>query len=169
LVILQIVLLLGIEAEIEPVGEELSEKDVDLFGLDLGVPSTVMCLSAAQCVPFSSCNAGAFGERHHEAYTLVAFFARPQMVDIFLACAVDAQIGLENDDSGYVVAYADDIRKLHRFAESLKQALFVQSHSRTPTRTSDSNARAGAIQTAIVLVARFGPGRALVSYARSLP
>lgn len=106
-------------AECEAIEEELSEGEADLLGLDLGVASTVASLSAARCVPFTSCNAGAFGGRHQEVYPLVAFFARPQMVDILLACAVETEIGLENHDYGCVVAYADDVRKLGRFAESL--------------------------------------------------
>jgi hypothetical protein len=106
-------------AECEAVEEELSEGEADLLGLDLGVASTVACLSAARCVPFTSCNAGALGGQHQEVYPLVAFFSRPQMVDILLACATEAEIGLENHDYGCVVAYADDVRKLRRFAETL--------------------------------------------------
>lgn len=114
------------DAECEAIEEELSEGDADLLGLDLGVASTVACLSAARCVPFTSCNAGAFGGHHQEAYPLVAFFARPQMVDLLLASAVEAEIGLENNDDGSVVAYADVVRQLRRFAESLinKRSLF---------------------------------------------
>jgi hypothetical protein len=107
------------DAECEAIEEELSEGDADLLGLDLGVASTVACLSAARCVPFTCCNAGAFGGHHQETYPVVAFFARPQMVDLLVASAVEAEIGLENNDCGCVVAYADDVRKLRRFAGSL--------------------------------------------------
>lgn len=112
------------DTEWEAIEEELAEGD--LLGLDLGVASTVACLSAARCVPFSSCNAGAFGGHHQETYPVVAFFARSQMVDLLLACAVENEIGLENNDYGCVVAYADDVRKLRGFAESLinKRSLF---------------------------------------------
>jgi hypothetical protein len=37
------------------------EPDDHLYGLDLGVASSVVALSAARYVPFSSCNAGVFG------------------------------------------------------------------------------------------------------------
>lgn len=115
-------------AECDAIEEELSEGDVGLLGLDLGVASTVVCLSAARCLPFSSCNAGAFGGRHSEAYPLIAFFARPQMIDLLLASAIESEIGLENENNNYgcLVAYADDVRKLRRFAESLmsKRSLF---------------------------------------------
>lgn len=124
------------EAECEAVEEEFADGDAGLFGLDLGVASTVACLSAARCVPFSSCNAGAFGGRHHESYPVVAFFARPQMLGLLLASAVETEIGFENKDDGCVVAYADDVRKLRRFAESLinKRALFRAVRLRQRTR-----------------------------------
>jgi hypothetical protein len=97
--------------------DELSESDQDLYGLDPGVASTVVSLSAAKCVPFSSCNAGAFGEHHQERYPLVAFYARAQAVDLLAESAEEAAIGLEGND--YLVAYADDIRKIREFARSL--------------------------------------------------
>jgi len=97
--------------------DELSESDQGIYGLDLGVASTVVSLSAAKCVPFSSCNAGAFGERHQEIYPLVAFYALAQAVKLLSESAEEAAIGLEGND--YLVAYADDIRKIREFAQSL--------------------------------------------------
>jgi hypothetical protein len=108
------------EAERERIDDELYEADGDhLFGLDLGVASTVLCLSAARCVPFTSCNAGAFGGHHHERYPLVAFFARPETADLIVAAGSDAEIGLENGETGCVIAFANDIRDMRRFAEAL--------------------------------------------------
>ena len=107
------------DAECDAIDEELNESDDHLFGLDVGVASTVVCLSAARCIPFSSCNGGAFGGRHQEAYPLVAFFAKAQMVDLLLTAATNADIGLENHASGYAMAYSDDIRKLRNFAGHL--------------------------------------------------
>jgi hypothetical protein len=107
------------DAEYEAIDEELYELDEHLFGLDVGVASTVVCLSAARCVPFSSCNGGAFGGRHQEAYPLVGFFAKPQMVDLLLTAATEAEIDLENHASECVVAYSNDIRKFRNFAEYL--------------------------------------------------
>jgi hypothetical protein len=97
--------------------DELSETDQDLYGLDLGIASAVISLSAAKCVPFSSCNAGAFGEPHQEKYPLVAFYARAQAVDLLTVSAEEAGIGLEGNE--YLVAYADDVRRIREFARSL--------------------------------------------------
>jgi hypothetical protein len=115
-----------IDAEWETIEGELAQDDLGLLGLDLGVASTVASLSAARCVPFSSCNAGAFGGDHHEAYPLVAFFARPQMAALILAAATASGVGLENGPDGCIVVYADDVRNLRRFAECLisKRSLF---------------------------------------------
>ena len=56
---------------------ELYDGD-DLRGLDIGVASAVAALSAARCIPFTSCNAGTFGGSHAETYPLVGSFARAQ-------------------------------------------------------------------------------------------
>jgi hypothetical protein len=99
--------------------ELYEEPDEHLYGLDLGVASSVVALSATRCVPFSSCNAGAFRGHHYEIYPLVAFFARPLMVDVLLLCAREANTGLEVGERGCVVAYADDIRAFRSFAMAL--------------------------------------------------
>jgi hypothetical protein len=59
------------------------------------------------------------GAHHNEVYPTVAFFARPVMVDLLLSCACETNIGLEVGDRGCVVAYADDIRALRRFATAV--------------------------------------------------
>jgi hypothetical protein len=111
-----------IESERESLDEEsfeteLLEAEMYLDGLDLGVAATVIALSAAGCVPFSSCNAGAFGGDHQERYPLVAFYAPTNAVELLLSAATEAEIGLDGGD--YLVAYADDIRKLSGFAWAL--------------------------------------------------
>jgi hypothetical protein len=89
----------------------------DLYGLDIGVASTVVALSAARCVPFTSCNGGAFGAAHYERYPLAAFFAKRATAELLLEKAAEADIGLEQGGNGCVVAFSDDIRKFRRFAE----------------------------------------------------
>ena len=102
---------------LEALEEEVAESERYLHGLDLGVASTVVALSAAKCIPFSSCNAGVFGGQHQEKYPLIAFYARAQMVDLLLTSAEESEIGLRGDE--YVIAYSDDIRKFGRFFRSL--------------------------------------------------
>jgi hypothetical protein len=106
------------EAEYDAVEEELYETE-DLLGLDLGIASSVAALSAARCIPFTSCNGGTFGGGHAEAYPLVAFFARAQMVELLLRAAAEADAGLENHDDGCLVMYAGSIRNLRSFAAIL--------------------------------------------------
>jgi hypothetical protein len=111
-----------IESEYETVDDEsledaLLEAEMYLEGLDLGVAATVIALSAAGCVPFSSCNAGAFGGYHQERYPLVAFYAPRNIVELLVSAATETETGLEGGD--YLVAYTDDIRKLTSFAWAL--------------------------------------------------
>lgn len=99
--------------------EELGDEgDAGIDGIDLGVASTVFALSAARCVPFSSCNGGAFGDGHAEAHPVVAFFARPLIVKLLLLCAEESNCGLcsRND---FLLAYADDLRVMPRFASAI--------------------------------------------------
>jgi hypothetical protein len=84
--------------------DELHDNGEDgLLGLDLGVASTVIALSAARCIPFSSCNGGAFGDHHEEAHPLVSFFVKPAWVAILLNIAKEADVGLYNSGDALVV------------------------------------------------------------------
>lgn len=87
-----------------------------LGGLDLGTASVVMALSAAGCVPVSSCN----GERgHHEWHPAVAFFSPPALLPDLLGAAADAGCGLENYDLGTVIVYGREVAQLVAFATEL--------------------------------------------------
>jgi len=107
------------EDELSAIEEEYDESEIELYGLDIGVASTVVALSAARCVPFASCNGGVFGGRHHEVYPLVAFYARPATANLLLAIATEADIGLENNGYGSLVVFSDDIRKFPAFADAM--------------------------------------------------
>jgi hypothetical protein len=122
------------EAEYEAVEDELFESDQGLYGLDLGVAGAVIALSAAGCVPCASCNAGAFGGRHHESHPLVVFYAHAEAVDALMAAAEEAEIGLEGGE--WLVAYADDIRKMMRFAVTLsaRSGMFRAARKGRPAR-----------------------------------
>jgi len=107
------------EEEYEEIIDELYEDDEGLFGLDIGVAAVVVGLSAAGCIPCTSCNAGAYGGTHHEQYPLVAFFAKPTHIALLLQCAEETCVGLENDESGIIIVYAKDIRDMLAFATAL--------------------------------------------------
>jgi len=122
------------EAEYEAVEDELFESDEGLYCLDLGISGAVIALSAAGSVPFASCNAGDFGGQHHESYPLVVFYTRAEVVDGLIAAAEEAEIGLGGGK--WLVAYADDIRKMMRFAAALsaRSGTFRATRKRRPAR-----------------------------------
>jgi hypothetical protein len=108
------------EEEQERITEEMYEHDVGLFGLDMGVASAAIALSAAGCITCTCCNAGAFGDGHAENYPVVAFFAKPRHVELLLKCAEEAGVGLENHE-GTAIVFANDIRRMRLFATALIQ------------------------------------------------
>lgn len=101
--------------------------DYELYAiayLDIGVATVVATLSAAKCIPFNSYNAGAFGDNHSANYPFVAFYAREETINILLECADTSDVGLENvqvmdKDDGPILVYADDIRKMRTFADTM--------------------------------------------------
>lgn len=114
------------DEERELIEEEFTEDPGGMMGLDIGVASTVAALSAAGCIPFASCNGGAFGSLHHESYPLVAFCARREHVPLLLEVAEQAGVGIESDEAGEIIVYAHDIRRMPVFAAALleRQHLF---------------------------------------------
>ena len=108
------------EDELDRIENEFCEEFNDhIYGLDIGVASTVIALSAARCLPFTSCNAGTFGGYHTECYPFVAFFSKPQAVPLLTLCAQDAGTGLENALNGSLVVYANDIAGMRLFAKNV--------------------------------------------------
>jgi len=108
-----------LDAEYELIEDELYEDDEGLFGLDIGVASAVLALSAAGCIPCSSCNGGAYGGSHNELYPVVGFYAKARQIDLLLRCAEEAAVGMEHGPQGAVIVYADDIRRMPVFANTL--------------------------------------------------
>ncbi len=97
--------------------EAVSDEELfDLYGLDIGVASSVAALSAANCAPIASCNGG---EGHHECHPVVAFYCRKGRVRDILKAAELADCGLVNGDSGLLVLYAGHVDALMSFAEKL--------------------------------------------------
>ena len=114
------------DTESEPIDDELFHSPENLYGLDLGVASTVVCPSALSCIPLTSCNAGIYGGTHQEDYPLVACFANHPSVEKLLAAAGESSLGLKTGPDGSLVLYADDIRAFTIFAERL-----ISAHRRT--------------------------------------
>ena len=92
------------------------EERFEFGGLDVGVSSAVVALSAADCAPISSCNGGA---GHHEAYACIAFYCRKGRLRDLLKAAELAGCGLESGEAGRVVLYAENVAPLLLFAEKL--------------------------------------------------
>lgn len=100
--------------------EIYGDEDNLLASLDLGVASVVLGLSAAGCVPCSSCNGGALGDGGHTAECpSVVFYLRRDLVGLVMTCAEDADVGLEQTQYGEVVVYARDVADLVTFAAAL--------------------------------------------------
>lgn len=99
--------------------EEDESGDDPLPHLDTGVASAVVALSVAGCVPFTSCNAGAFGGVHSAPFPIVRFFAPANVVDLLLSCAEEAGVGLQLDDDGCVELSAVQITDMMNFADTL--------------------------------------------------
>lgn len=108
------------DEEYEAIEEELYEDPEGIYGLDIGVASTVVALSASRCVPFTSCNAGALGGgTHHEWHPLVAFYASFTVIELLLRCAEASAVGLTNHEGARLLVYARDIRDMRNFARLL--------------------------------------------------
>ena len=125
---------LDIEREYELIEEEMCIGP-GIYGLDLGVASTVIALSCAKGIPCSSCNAGVFGGHHAEVYPVVGFYSRVEAIPILLECAEVAQVGLENSEYDTLVVYSDDIRKMRRFAHAItdRSGTFRSIHNNRKT------------------------------------
>jgi|GEM_PF-2969690 len=87
-----------------------------LFGLDLGVASSVLALLAAGCITISSCN-GSSG--HTENYPVVIFRSRPNWVYFLLEVAEKTECGLDNAEAGTIVLFANDVHSIIQFAQEL--------------------------------------------------
>lgn len=99
--------------------DRLSEWDADaLWGLDPGVAAATIALSAMGAIPVSSCNGGALGGEHLEAYPLVAFYVASASPDTLIACADAAQAGLALDAHGCAQLFGHTCAPLLAFASA---------------------------------------------------
>ena len=107
------------EQEYDHIEDELYDDPEGIYGLDIGIASTVVALSAARCIPFSSCNGGTFGGSHHELHPVVAFFSRPETFSLLSECAEKTNSGLSLGQMGNLIVYVNDIRNMRAFAWAL--------------------------------------------------
>jgi len=89
-----------------------------LRGLDPGIASAVFCLAASGSIPFSSCNGGVLGDKHHEHYPIISFYCRGHHVPLMLRAANASSVALE-EQGDYVIAYTGDVREFIEFARAL--------------------------------------------------
>ena len=99
--------------------ENAESDDPALLGFDLGTNALAAALSAARCLPFYSCNGGAFEDGHHDDYPLVAFFCPPAIFPLVHAAAESASAGLEYDHSGGLNVFARNVDALMDMASAL--------------------------------------------------
>lgn len=88
----------------------------DFWGLDVGVISAVLALSAMGALTVSSCNAGGFGGRHVEKFPLIAMYLPRHIAPDVLEIAEQADVGLDMLTGGLVRLYGATNYDLHRFA-----------------------------------------------------
>lgn len=91
--------------------------------LDFGVAAAVAAVSALGCVPVTSCRGPTLGRRpHSQPAPMVVFYARRRQIQPLIDAVVSADCHVVNNGAKIEV-YADDVRKLHRFAVALRRRL----------------------------------------------
>ena len=111
-----------IDAEAEALEEERLEAfDDPLCGLDVGVASATLALSAMGCTPASSCNGGMLGGFHNASHPVVGFYLTVGAARGALAAARTAEAGLILDADGRTRLYAAQVEPMVRFAEAALQ------------------------------------------------
>ena len=109
-----------IDAAAEAFDDERFEADSpeeELFGLDVGVASAVVAVSALGGIPVASCNAGGFGGVHQAQEPYVAAFLPVAQGPKLERLAVAAAVGVVVGEDGLVRVYGRSDLDLMRFAE----------------------------------------------------
>ena len=89
-----------------------------LWGLDIGVASATIALSALGAIPVGSCNAGGFGGHHQGAYPYVSFFLGGAPPEFVVSISRAASVGLRSDADGLAQIFGGGDLDLLRFAET---------------------------------------------------
>jgi len=91
--------------------------------LDFGVGAAVAAISALGCVPVTSCRGPTLGRQPHaQPAPMVVFYARKHHVERLIGAVIEADCHIVNNGAKLEL-YADDLRKLHRFAIALRSSL----------------------------------------------
>lgn len=100
--------------------------------LDFGVGAAVAVISALGGVPVTSCRGPTLGLRPHaQPAPMIVFYARKHHVARLIDAVTEADCHIVNNGAKLEL-YADDLRKLHRFAIVLRRLM---------TRDGNENAR----------------------------
>lgn len=99
--------------------EGCEECQPEIQGLELGVVSAVVALSAIGCIPYTSCNGGAFGGEHAADLLIVGFYLRPPLIQAVREAGRVAGVGLMNDRNGGFYVVTDDPWAMIAFAMKL--------------------------------------------------
>jgi hypothetical protein len=89
-----------------------------LWGLDIGVASATIALSALGAIPVGSCNAGGFGGHHQGGYPYVSFFLGVALPEFVVSISRAASVGLRSDADGLAQIFGAGDLDLLRFAET---------------------------------------------------
>jgi hypothetical protein len=100
--------------------------------IDFGVAAAVVAVSALGCVPVTSCRGPTLGTRRHSLPApLVVFYARRTHVPTLIEAVSEADCQIVNN-AAKIEIYADDVRKIHRFAAALSLRIAAAAPGRPP-------------------------------------
>lgn len=92
----------------------------DLMGLEIGVASLGIAISAAGGIPFSSCNGSAFySEGHLEPVPVVGFFWPLVNLHVLEECIIATRTQLWSNKRGRIVVSAEYITRMIDLAEEI--------------------------------------------------
>jgi hypothetical protein len=96
--------------------------------LDFGVVSAVVAISALGCVPVTSCRGPTLGSRRHQQPApMIVFYARRTHIPALLEAVEQADCQIVNNGAK-VEIYADDVRKMRRFALVMREVIASLHH-----------------------------------------
>lgn len=113
------------DSVVERIDEEWLESFL-LPGIDFGVASTVVALSALGCVPITSCRGNTLNDGHRHAAPTVCFYAAENTLPLLLQHANSSGVWLANN-MDMVELYTNDLRSMLAFAREVANDLSRRS------------------------------------------